>query len=61
MSEFLSTIVMVIVMWFGGNLVLASGSTLSAQEFIGYILIFFSFNDIPKISYNIILSLCTKR
>ena len=40
MSEFLSTIVMVIVMWFGGNLVLASGSTLSAQEFIGYILIF---------------------
>jgi len=40
MSEFLSTIVMVIVMWFGGNLVLASDSTLSAQEFIGYILIF---------------------
>ena len=40
MSEFLSTIVMVIVMWFGGNLVLASGSNLSAQEFIGYILIF---------------------
>ncbi len=40
MSEFLSTIVMVIVMWFGGNLVLTPESNLSAQEFIGYILIF---------------------
>lgn len=40
MSEFLSTIVMVIVMWFGGQLVLADNSMLSPQEFIGYILIF---------------------
>ena len=40
MSEFLSTIVMVIVMWFGGKLVLSAESSLSAQEFIGYILIF---------------------
>jgi subfamily B ATP-binding cassette protein MsbA len=40
MSEFLSTIVLVIVMWFGGQLVLGENSTLSAQEFIGYILIF---------------------
>jgi subfamily B ATP-binding cassette protein MsbA len=40
MSEFLSTIVMVIVMWFGGQLVLNAESSLSAQEFIGYILIF---------------------
>ena len=40
MSEFLSTIVMVIVMWFGGQLVLSNNSVLTAQEFIGYILIF---------------------
>jgi ATP-binding cassette, subfamily B, bacterial MsbA len=40
MSEFLSTIVLVVVMWFGGQLVLGENSTLSAQEFIGYILIF---------------------
>ena len=39
MSELLSTIVMVIVMWFGGKLVLTGGN-LSAEEFIGYILIF---------------------
>ena len=40
MSEFLSTIVMVIIMWFGGQLVLADNSMLSPQEFIGYILLF---------------------
>ena len=40
MSEFLSTIVMVIVMWFGGQLVLSTEGGLNAQEFIGYILIF---------------------
>ena len=40
MSEFLSTIVMVAVMWFGGQLVLSGNGGLSAEEFIGYILIF---------------------
>ena len=40
MSELLSTVVMVIVMWFGGQLVLSGQSILSPQEFIGYILIF---------------------
>ena len=40
MSELLSTVVMVIVMWFGGQLVLSEQSSLSPQEFIGYILIF---------------------
>ena len=34
MSELLSTIVMVIVMWFGGQLVL-NGNGFSAEEFIG--------------------------
>ncbi len=40
MSEFMSTIIMVVVMWFGGRLVLGGNSLLSAEEFIGYILIF---------------------
>tara|TARA_B100000945_G_scaffold97572_1_gene76352 strand:- start:357 stop:2180 length:1824 start_codon:yes stop_codon:yes gene_type:complete len=40
MSEFLSTIVMVVIMWFGGKLVLSTNDYLSAQEFIGYLLIF---------------------
>jgi subfamily B ATP-binding cassette protein MsbA len=40
MSEFLSTIVMVVVMWFGGQLVLNGNGGLSAEAFIGYILIF---------------------
>ena len=40
MSEFLSTIIMVVVMWFGGKLVLGGESLLSPEEFIGYILIF---------------------
>lgn len=40
MSEFLSTIIMVVVMWFGGKLVLGGGSLLSPEEFIGYVLIF---------------------
>ena len=40
MSELLSTIVMVVIMWFGGQLVLNGNTGLSAEEFIGYILIF---------------------
>ena len=40
MSEFLSTVVMITVMWFGGKLVLSGSSTLSPEEFIGYIAIF---------------------
>jgi len=40
MSEFLSTIVLVCVMWFGGKLVLGQENKLSPEEFIGYIAIF---------------------
>ena len=39
-SEYLSTIIMVVVMWFGGKLVLVGDSSLNPEEFIGYILIF---------------------
>lgn len=40
MSEFLSTIVLICVMWFGGQLVLGAERNLSPEEFIGYIVIF---------------------
>ena len=40
MSEFLSTIVLVCVMWFGGQLVLGAQNVLSPEAFIGYIAIF---------------------
>ena len=45
MSEFLSTLVMVVVIWYGGNLIFESQnnetiSSLSPQSFIGFIIIF---------------------
>ena len=40
MSEFLSTVVLVCVMWFGGQLVLNTKGNLSPESFIGYIVIF---------------------
>lgn len=42
MSEFLGTIVIVIVLWFGGTLILSHSSSLTAPEFIAYIALFYS-------------------
>jgi len=42
MSEFLGTIVIVIILWFGGTLVLHHTSALSAAAFISYIGMFYS-------------------
>ena len=42
MSEFLGTIVIVIILWFGGTLVLNHTSDLSAAAFISYIGLFYS-------------------
>ncbi len=42
MSEFLGTIVIVIILWFGGTLVLNHTSSLSAAAFISYIGMFYS-------------------
>lgn len=41
MSEFLGTIVIVIILWFGGTLVLHNQGSLSAEEFIAYIALFY--------------------
>lgn len=40
LSEFLGTVVIVVVMWYGGRLVLSNESGLTSQEFIGYLIIF---------------------
>lgn len=41
MSEFLGTIVIVIILWFGGSLVLGNNSSLAPEEFISYIALFY--------------------
>ncbi len=40
LSEFLGTIIVVVLMWYGGSLVLSGSGSLSSQEFIGYLVIF---------------------
>lgn len=42
MSEFLGTVVIVMVLWFGGTLILNQTGSLSAPEFIAYIALFYS-------------------
>lgn len=42
MSEFLGTMVIVIVLWYGGKLVLSSESSLSASGFLVYLVFFYS-------------------
>ena len=42
MSEFLGTMVMVIVLWYGGKLVLNNESALAPQDFITYLIFFYS-------------------
>ena len=41
LSEFLGTIVIVSIMWYGGSLILDSESQLSSQSFMGYLMIFY--------------------
>ncbi len=40
MSEFLSAIVVIIVLWFGGNLILGGGSNIGAADFVSYVVVF---------------------
>lgn len=40
MSEFLSSVVIIIVLWFGGQMVLSDNSPISAADFITYIIVF---------------------
>lgn len=40
MSEFLSAIVVIIVLWFGGRLILSGGGNIQAADFVTYIVVF---------------------
>ncbi|HLO58103.1 MAG TPA: ABC transporter ATP-binding protein [Bacteroidales bacterium] len=42
LSEFLGTLIIVIVMWYGGHLILNSTSSLSPDKFIVYLAVFYS-------------------
>jgi len=57
MSEFLGTLTIAIVLWFGGSLILGGYSSITAPKFIYYMVIFYSIinpaKDLSKASYNI--------
>lgn len=57
MSEFLGTMAVAIVLWFGGNLILGGETTIDAPGFIYYMVIFYSIinpaKELTKISYTI--------
>jgi len=41
-SEFLGTVLIIVVLWYGGNLILNQKSSLDAAAFIGYLLFFYN-------------------
>lgn len=57
MSEFLGTILIVIVLWFGGSLILGHSSSIDAPSFIFYMVILYSvinpLKEFSKAGYNI--------
>jgi ATP-binding cassette subfamily B protein/subfamily B ATP-binding cassette protein MsbA len=57
MSEFLGTIVIVIVLWFGGTLILRANASFNASQFIYYLVILYSvinpLKEFSKAGYNI--------
>lgn len=57
MSEFLGTVAIGLVLWFGGSLILAGGSTIDASEFIYYMVIFYSLinpaKELTKVGYTV--------
>lgn len=57
MSEFLGTLLIVLVLWFGGLLILGNGTSMEASTFIFYMVILYSIinplKDFAKAGYNI--------
>ena len=57
MSEFLGTLLIVLVLWFGGLLILGDGTSMDASTFIFYMVILYSIinplKDFAKAGYNI--------
>ena len=56
-SEFFGTMLIAVLLWFGGLLILGNGSTIDAATFIYYLVIFYSIigpaKDLSKASYSI--------
>jgi len=57
MSEFLGTILVVIVVWFGGTLILSDNSELSGPEFMAYLGIFYQIINPAKAFTNALYSI----
>ncbi|MBX9189384.1 ABC transporter ATP-binding protein [Bacteroides sp. K03] len=57
MSEFLGTLLIVVVLWFGGSLILGNNSAIDAPSFIFYMIILYSvinpLKEFSKAGYNI--------
>ncbi len=57
MSEFLGTVLIVTVLWFGGSLILSNSASIDAPSFIYYLVILYSIinplKEFSKASYNI--------
>jgi len=57
MSEFLGTIAVIVVLWFGGTLILSGSSSIDAASFIFYMTIFYSIinpaKDLSKTGYTV--------
>ena len=57
MSEFLGTLTIAIVLWFGGSLILGGHSSITAPKFIYYMVIFYNIinpaKELSKATYNI--------
>jgi ATP-binding cassette subfamily B protein/subfamily B ATP-binding cassette protein MsbA len=57
MSEFLGTVAVAIVLWYGGSLILKAGSPIDASTFIYYLVIFYSIinpaKDLSRAAYAI--------
>ena len=57
MSEFLGTTAIAIILWYGGNLIFAGNSTITADAFIYYLVVFYSIinpaKELSRASYSI--------
>ena len=57
MSEFLGTTAIAIILWYGGNLIFAGDSTITADAFIYYLVVFYSIinpaKELSRASYSI--------
>ena len=63
MSEFLGTIIIVVVLWFGGSLILSESNLIDASTFIFYMVILYSvinpLKELSKATYQIPLGLAS--